>query len=124
MNPADTAYMRGFADALALAERAGTAILAGTWGHAVRREHAAEALRAFASEAREALGSGVAASGASTPEAVILGAIFTKAMPEARNAARAQGYSGDACDICGSLSMKRSGSCLVCEACGTTSGCS
>ena len=38
--------------------------------------------------------------------------------------ARAQGYTGEQCNSCGSLRVKRNGSCTVCEDCGTTSGCS
>lgn len=38
--------------------------------------------------------------------------------------AREQGYEGVACDNCGEWKMKRSGPCLVCAACGTTTGCS
>lgn len=33
-------------------------------------------------------------------------------------------YSGDSCSNCGSFSMRRNGTCLICEACGTTTGCS
>ena len=38
--------------------------------------------------------------------------------------ARLQGYTGDACGDCGSFTMVRNGSCLKCETCGATSGCS
>lgn len=38
--------------------------------------------------------------------------------------ARAQGYTGDACSQCGQFRMKQSGHCLVCDSCGTTTGCS
>lgn len=34
------------------------------------------------------------------------------------------GYSGDSCSTCGSLRMRRSGTCQTCEDCGSTSGCS
>lgn len=33
-------------------------------------------------------------------------------------------YSGDTCTFCGSLNMRRAGSCSVCENCGETGGCS
>jgi hypothetical protein len=36
--------------------------------------------------------------------------------------AREAGYSGDACSACGSFRMKRTGVCLCCEDCGSTSG--
>ena len=38
--------------------------------------------------------------------------------------ARAQGYTGDACPNCQSFTMVRNGSCLKCNTCGSTSGCS
>jgi ribonucleoside-diphosphate reductase alpha chain len=38
--------------------------------------------------------------------------------------ARLQGYEGDACPNCQSFTMVRNGSCLKCETCGGTSGCS
>jgi hypothetical protein len=34
------------------------------------------------------------------------------------------GYDGNACDVCGNFALRRSGSCLTCEQCGTTTGCS
>jgi len=37
---------------------------------------------------------------------------------------QAQGFTGDVCSYCGSLSMVRSGTCLKCMACGSTTGCS
>lgn len=43
--------------------------------------------------------------------------------PEAE-IARAHGYTGDPCGTCGALRLKRNGACLVCDACGTTTGCS
>lgn len=44
--------------------------------------------------------------------------------PHAREVATARGYTGDVCGTCGSLAMRRNGVCLVCDACGTTTGCS
>lgn len=41
-----------------------------------------------------------------------------------RQTAREEGYTGDACDQCGSFRMKRNGPCLLCAECGATSGCS
>ena len=42
---------------------------------------------------------------------------------EIRNA-RMRGYEGDMCSECGSFTMVRNGTCLKCETCGATSGCS
>ena len=38
--------------------------------------------------------------------------------------ARLQGYEGDACTACQSFTLVRNGSCLKCQSCGATSGCS
>lgn len=40
------------------------------------------------------------------------------------NAAKAKGYTGNACSECGQLTMVRNGSCEKCDSCGATSGCS
>lgn len=40
------------------------------------------------------------------------------------SAAKQAGYTGDCCETCHGSRVKRNGSCLVCEDCGTTSGCS
>jgi ribonucleoside-diphosphate reductase alpha chain len=38
--------------------------------------------------------------------------------------ARMKGYEGDACRECGQFTMVRNGTCLKCDTCGSTSGCS
>ena len=38
--------------------------------------------------------------------------------------ARQKGYEGDPCPVCGHLTLVRSGTCLKCETCGSTTGCS
>jgi len=38
--------------------------------------------------------------------------------------ARLQGYEGDACTECGNFTLVRNGTCLKCNTCGATSGCS
>lgn len=38
--------------------------------------------------------------------------------------ARALGFTGDMCSTCGSMNVKKNGSCNVCIDCGTTTGCS
>jgi ribonucleoside-diphosphate reductase alpha chain len=40
------------------------------------------------------------------------------------NKARQMGYTGDICGDCGSMTMVRNGTCLKCNTCGATSGCS
>jgi ribonucleoside-diphosphate reductase alpha chain len=41
-----------------------------------------------------------------------------------RQEAQMKGYTGDQCETCNSMRMKVSGHCMVCEDCGTTTGCS
>jgi len=41
-----------------------------------------------------------------------------------RKEAIQSGYTGDTCTVCESIRVKRNGSCLVCEECGQTTGCS
>jgi len=48
----------------------------------------------------------------------------TEATPDARAAAKMQGYEGDACGECGNFTLVRNGTCLKCNTCGATSGCS
>ena len=38
--------------------------------------------------------------------------------------ARAKGYVGDSCGECGNMTLVRNGTCLKCETCGSTTGCS
>ena len=38
--------------------------------------------------------------------------------------AKLRGYEGDPCTECGQLTLVRNGTCLKCQTCGTTSGCS
>lgn len=52
------------------------------------------------------------------PPAITTAATLTQA--EARSA----GYTGSICDICGSTRMRVAGHCMVCEECGSTTGCS
>jgi ribonucleoside-diphosphate reductase alpha chain len=38
--------------------------------------------------------------------------------------ARMKGYEGDACGECGNFTLVRNGTCMKCNTCGSTSGCS
>jgi ribonucleoside-diphosphate reductase alpha chain len=49
-------------------------------------------------------------------------AIRTKA--ELRSEAKLKGYEGEACGSCGNFTLVRNGTCLKCDTCGGTSGCS
>lgn len=41
-----------------------------------------------------------------------------------RATAQMRGYEGDPCPDCGNLTLVRSGTCLKCDTCGSTTGCS
>ena len=43
---------------------------------------------------------------------------------ERRAEARAKGYEGEACGECGNFTLVRNGTCLKCDTCGGTTGCS
>jgi ribonucleoside-diphosphate reductase alpha chain len=47
-----------------------------------------------------------------------------KAAREGTRIARLKGYEGDPCPVCGHLTLVRNGTCLKCETCGSTTGCS
>jgi ribonucleoside-diphosphate reductase alpha chain len=38
--------------------------------------------------------------------------------------ARIKGYEGDACGNCGNFTLVRNGTCMKCDTCGSTTGCS
>ena len=38
--------------------------------------------------------------------------------------ARIKGYEGDACGNCGNFTLVRNGTCMKCNTCGSTTGCS
>ncbi len=46
------------------------------------------------------------------------------AAAEKRAEARAKGYEGEACGECGNFTLVRNGTCLKCDTCGSTTGCS
>ncbi len=58
-------------------------------------------------------------SGGSAPKKQRLSVVPDKAAE-----ARLQGYQGDACGECGNFTMVRNGTCLKCNTCGATNGCS
>ena len=59
-----------------------------------------------------------------TPKPHAATATATMSKVEAVNAAKAKGYTGNACGDCGQLTMVRNGACEKCDNCGATSGCS
>ena len=75
-------------------------------------------------------------AGEASPDAAALEAavesLMEKALPwsptareaERRAEARARGYEGEACPECANFTMVRNGTCLKCDTCGATTGCS
>ena len=43
---------------------------------------------------------------------------------ERRAEAKAKGYEGEACGECGNFTLVRNGTCMKCDSCGGTTGCS
>ena len=67
---------------------------------------------------REAVGDGANDQGPPRPPSGAL------AKPSAREEASVKGYEGDACPDCGQFTLVRSGTCLRCDSCGASTGCS
>ena len=80
---------------------------------------ASAAAEAVAAAAASDSGGGVATAVAT---AAVAGA--SDSVAERIREARMQGYEGDACNECGNFTLVRNGTCLKCETCGSTSGCS
>jgi ribonucleoside-diphosphate reductase alpha chain len=49
---------------------------------------------------------------------------YASVQVDARSRARMQGYEGEACGECGNFTLVRNGTCMKCNTCGGTSGCS
>jgi ribonucleoside-diphosphate reductase alpha chain len=45
-------------------------------------------------------------------------------LTDRRIEAKMKGYEGESCSECGNFTMVRNGTCLKCDSCGSTSGCS
>ena len=69
-----------------------------------------------------------ALTGTGPAEAVAVGAAVATESVNAKldriREARMLGFEGDACDECGNFTLVRNGTCLKCNTCGATSGCS
>lgn len=57
------------------------------------------------------------------PEPIMMDGAFAQHASQ-RAASRARGYTGDECRDCGNFTLVRNGTCLKCETCGGTTGCS
>ncbi|MFQ1700916.1 vitamin B12-dependent ribonucleotide reductase [Loktanella agnita] len=58
------------------------------------------------------------------PEVTARAALKTSTTISARDKAKMQGYEGDPCGECGNYTLVRNGTCMKCNTCGGTSGCS
>ncbi len=68
---------------------------------------------------------GLAAISAMMPEVATSTALATGTVSmDARTKAKMQGYEGDPCGECGNYTLVRNGTCMKCNTCGGTSGCS
>jgi ribonucleoside-diphosphate reductase alpha chain len=56
--------------------------------------------------------------------AATAGAKAGRSEADRRAEAKARGYVGDSCGECGNFTLVRNGTCLKCETCGATTGCS
>lgn len=93
----------------------------------VRQRAAIAALRALAEGLKESANGPAEPKGTHetrTPETDLVEAGISASLADRRHAAVAAGYSGDPCPSCQNFTLKRSGTCLVCETCGSTTGCS
>ncbi len=61
---------------------------------------------------------------AGTTKTVSAVSAVASAKAQSISIARAKGYEGEACPECGHLTMLRNGTCLKCDTCGATTGCS
>ncbi|MDO6584549.1 vitamin B12-dependent ribonucleotide reductase [Salipiger sp. 1_MG-2023] len=66
---------------------------------------------------------GAMAVSAQSSVATLTGTTSATAM-DARVKAKMQGYEGEACGECGNYTLVRNGTCMKCNTCGSTSGCS
>jgi len=71
---------------------------------------------------------GVVTASAAAPAMIAAETVSVAAAVDARleqiRAARLKGYEGDSCTECGNFTLVRNGTCLKCDTCGQTSGCS
>ena len=71
---------------------------------------------------------GIATASVAAPDIVAQANVSVAAAVDARleqiRTARLKGYEGDSCTECGNFTLVRNGTCLKCDTCGQTSGCS
>jgi ribonucleoside-diphosphate reductase alpha chain len=68
-------------------------------------------------------GPGLSSMAVETTQASVSVSTVTRVMERIAEA-RMKGYEGDACPECGNFTLVRNGTCLKCDSCGSTTGCS
>jgi ribonucleoside-diphosphate reductase alpha chain len=91
--------------------------------HGGKRNGAATA-RSGGSEEMPLFAAGSLAVAADTIETVEFATLTADPRIEKIREARMKGYEGDSCGECGNFTLVRNGTCLKCDTCGSTSGCS
>lgn len=89
----------------------------------------ATALQGLAGTAAQALDTtatttSVAVQAAATTATTVTASLGGSAIKRKIAEARAKGYEGDSCPECGNFTLVRNGTCLKCDTCGATTGCS
>ncbi|WP_425039302.1 vitamin B12-dependent ribonucleotide reductase [Primorskyibacter sp. S187A] len=82
-----------------------------------------DAVSALQTLVPETMDAGAVAVAASTTTTSIASGTVATSM-DARTKAKMQGYEGEACGDCGNYTLVRNGTCMKCNTCGATSGCS
>ncbi|HEX5282301.1 MAG TPA: vitamin B12-dependent ribonucleotide reductase [Micropepsaceae bacterium] len=97
-------------------------------GNSLRVAREAETARAAPARDIEAnvaeIGMLVAQAAGGAPAAMTGGTDERKTRARRAAEARLKGYEGDACGSCGNFTLVRNGTCLKCDTCGGTTGCS
>ena len=121
MSPTDKAFADGLKTASQIARASATNMLRSGVGAKYLGAHAA--LEQLADDLH-ALAQPPAAAAAAPTEETRVAALDIAIQATNRETARDRGYTGDECQECGSFAMVRNGTCLKCENCGSTTGCS
>ncbi|GAC1550109.1 MAG: hypothetical protein NVS2B5_05750 [Beijerinckiaceae bacterium] len=116
-------FNAGFNAALVIARVTAARIAAGPMP-TLRREMAAGALQAFADEAALAVLLDEHRLVSGNPEALKRPEARSLGAAQPRATAIVRGYTGEACPDCGNFTFVRNGTCLKCDTCGATTGCS
>ena len=79
--------------------------------------------KSFDADAETMLAGGASDTATDTAAEVVVGAVADQTAERVKQA-RMQGYEGEACPECQNFTLVRNGTCLKCNTCGCTTGCS